>query len=128
MAPNIKAVPTSEYDAVVAVVNTYVDGLREGSSSKVSEAFHKDATMFGFTKGELLSGPIQNLYDFVDQYGKAPNIKVRLDVLAITQTTAVVRVDMEKDAANIDYTDFHTLLKQGGRWKIIAKTFHAYDS
>ena len=84
--------------------------------------------MYGFTNGTKLGGTIRNLYDFVKTNGSAPNIKTRLDVLAITPTTAVVRVDMEGDAIGADYTDFHTLLKEEGSWKVIAKVYHQYDS
>jgi hypothetical protein len=111
----------------VAAANKYVEGLRVGSVDGVAEAFHKDATMYGFTNGELLGGPIKNLYDFVEKNGTAPDIKTRIDVLAITPTTAVVRVDMEKDAMGADYTDFHTLIKLDGTWQIIAKVFHMYE-
>lgn len=124
---NIKTVPTSDYDAVVAQVMKYVDGLRIGKSADVAQGFHDEATMYGFANGVLLGGPIKNLYDFVDAHGDAPDIKVRLDVIAITPSTAVVKVDMEKDAMGADYTDFHTLLKQNGQWKIIAKVFHMYE-
>jgi hypothetical protein len=125
--PNIKVVPTAEYDLVVSAVQLYVDGLRAGRAEDVAMAFHEDAIMYGFTNGELLGGTIRNLYEFVDQNGDAPDIVTRLDVLGITPTTAVVRVDMENDAIGADYTDFHTLLKQVGQWKVIAKTYHQYD-
>jgi hypothetical protein len=127
MSKNIKIVPTAEYDAVVAAVQAYVDGLRVGSVEGVSKAFHQDAVMYGFTNGELLGGSIKNLYDFVEKNGTAPDIATRLDILSITPTTAVVRVDMEKDALGLDYTDFHTLLKQDGQWKVIAKVYHQYE-
>src|SRR3954453_20310470 len=120
MSKNIKIVPTAEYDAVVAAVQACVDGLRVGSVEGVSKAFHQDAVMYGFTNGELLGGPINNLYDFVEKNGTAPHIATRLDILSITPTTAVVRVDMEKDALGLDYTDFHTLLNHDGQWKVIA--------
>ena len=45
----------------------------------------------------------------------------------VTPTTAVVRVDMEKDAAGADYTDFHTLINIDGKWQIVAKVFHMYE-
>ncbi|KAM0713428.1 hypothetical protein Q7P37_010390 [Cladosporium fusiforme] len=129
MSQNIKTIPTSEYDAVVKTVQTYVDGLIAGDNNVLRKAFHSEATMYGLTaQKELLGGPISNLYTFVDQHGKAPQIKVRLDVLGITPTTAVVKVDMEKDAGGFDYTDFHTLIKLDGKWSIIAKTFHTYAS
>jgi hypothetical protein len=127
MSKNIKAVPTSEYNAVIATANLYVEGLRVGSAEGVAQAFHKDAVMYGFTNGELLGGPIKNLFDFVQKNGKAPDITTRLDVLAITPTTAVVRVDMEKDAIGADYNDYLTLIKIDGSWKVIAKVYHQFE-
>ncbi|SOD41808.1 nuclear transport factor 2 family protein [Nitrosovibrio sp. Nv4] len=127
MSKNIKAVPTADYNAVIAVAQKYVDGLRIGSVEGVAEAFHKDAVMYGFTNGELLGGPIANLFDFVKKNGKAPEITTRLDVLAITPTTAVVRVDMEKDAIGADYNDYLTLIRIDGEWKVIAKVYHQFE-
>ena len=127
MSKNIKTVPTQDFEDVVETVAKYVEGLRIGSSEGVAEAFHKDAVMYGFTNGELLGGPIRNLYDFVEKNGTAPDIRTRLDVLAITPTTAVVRIDMEKDAIGADYNDFLTLIKLNGGWKVIAKVYHQFE-
>jgi len=127
VSKNIKTVSTKDFEDVVATVAKYVEGLHVGSISGLAQAFHKDAVMYGFTNGELLGGPIKNLYDFVEKNGTAPYIKTRLDVLAITPTTAIVRVDMEKDAIGADYTDFHTLIKHDGTWHIIAKVYHMYE-
>ncbi|VVM46639.1 hypothetical protein PS925_05319 [Pseudomonas fluorescens] len=127
MSKNIKAVPTAEYNAVIATANQYVEGLRIGSAQGVAQAFHKEAVMYGFTNGELLGGPIKNLFDFVEKNGAAPEISTRLDVLAITPTTAVVRVDMETDAIGADYNDYLTLIKIDGVWKVIAKVYHQFE-
>ena len=127
MSKNIKAVPTAEYNAVIATANQYVEGLRIGSAQGVAQAFHKEAVMYGFTNGELLGGPIKNLFDFVEKNGAAPEISTRLDVLAITPTTAVVRVDMETDAIGADYNDYLTLIKIDGACKVIAKVYHQFE-
>lgn len=127
MSKNLKIIPTQEYEEIVATVMKYVDGLRIGKSSDVAKAFLPDAVMYGFANGKLLAGPIKNLYDFVDENGNAPKIKVRLDVIGVTPSTAVVKVDMEKDAIDADYTDFHTLIKIDGKWSVIAKVFHMYE-
>jgi hypothetical protein len=126
MSKNVKTVPTQDFEDVVATVAKYVEGLHVGKIASLSQAFHKDAVMYGVTSGELLGGPIKNLYDFVEKNGAAPDIKTRIDVLAITPTTAVVRVDMENDVIGADYTDFHTLIKLDGTWQIIAKVYHTY--
>lgn len=126
MSKNIKNVPTQDYEDAVITVALYVEGLRVGSVTVLSQAFHKDAAMYGITGGKLLHGAIKNLYDFVEKNGPAPDIKTRIDVLSITPTTAVLRVDMENDAIGADYTDFHTLIKLDGTWYIIAKVYHMY--
>ncbi|MDT3313521.1 nuclear transport factor 2 family protein [Pseudomonas sp. rhizo66] len=128
MSNNIKAVPTAEYTAVIATANQYVEGLRIGDAQGVAQAFHKEAVMYGFTNGELLGGPIKNLFDFVEKNGAAPHISTRLDVLAITPTTAIVRVDLETDAIGADYNDYLTLIKIGGTWKVIAKVYHQFEA
>ncbi len=124
---NIKNVPVAEYDAVIEAAGKYVEGLRLGDADVVAQAFHKDAVMYGLSNGtSLLGGPIGNLYDFVRANGAAPDIKTHIDVLAITPTTAVVRIDMEKDAINADYNDYLTFIKLDGRWQAIAKVFHQF--
>ena len=127
MSKNIKTVPTKDFEDVVATVDKYVEGLRVGSVAGLTQAFHKDAVMYGLINSELSGGPIKNLYDFVERNGAAPDIKTRIDVLAITPTTAVVRVDMEKDAMGANYTDFHTLIKHYDSWHVIAKVYHTYE-
>ncbi len=128
MSKNIKTVSTKDYEDVVATVGKYVEGLRVGNADGIAEAFHTDAAMYGFTNGELLGGPVANLYDFVRENGTAPDIATRVNILAITPTTAVVRVDMEKDAIGADYTDYHTLIKIDGTWQIVAKVYHMYEN
>lgn len=128
MSKNIKAVSTRDYEAVVAVAARYVEGLRIGNAQVVAEAFHAQAVMYGFTNGQLLGGPVDNLYAFVQSNGAAADITTRLDVLAITPTTAVVRVDMEQDAIGADYNDFLTLIRIDGQWQVIAKVYHQFDA
>ena len=110
---NVKVVSVDEYNAVIEAARHYVDGLRTGDAETVAKAFHKDAIMYGLAGGKsLLGGPIGNLY---------------IDVLAITPTTAVVRIDMEKDAIGADYNDYLTFIKLDGRWQAIAKVFHQFN-
>lgn len=127
MSQNVKAVATRDFDDVIDTANQYVEGLRTGSADRVAKAFHADAVMYGYTDGKLLGGPISNLYGFINDNGKAPDIATRLDVLSITPTTAVVRVDMENDAIGADYNDFLTLIKMEGQWQVVAKVYHQFD-
>lgn len=125
---NTKVVSVDDYNAVLEAAHNYIEGLRTGDADTVAKAFHKEAIMYGLAGGKtLLGGPIGNLYDFVRRNGSAPEIKTHMDVLAITPTTAVVRIDMEKDAIGADYNDYITFIKLDGRWQAIAKVFHQFN-
>lgn len=121
---NINSV--QDYDDVLVVVQGYVEGLKTGNVEQLKKTFHKDAVMYGHLPEGLSQGNIENLYTYVEKFGSAANIKAHLSVLHKTPTTAVVRVEMESDAADEDFTDYHSLIKVDGGWKVIAKLFHLY--
>ena len=130
MTSNIKTIPSSDYTELRRVINDYyVEGLRVGSWEIVSKAFHPDGTMYGWTSvgGPLLGGPASNLKGYIEEHGAAPKMICEVVILAITPTTACVKVDLEQDAGGFSYTDLHTCFKTDGKWQIIAKVFHKYD-
>ncbi|MGH2937200.1 MAG: nuclear transport factor 2 family protein [Solirubrobacterales bacterium] len=116
-----------DFEAVVAAVDTYVKGLRDGDVDQLKEAFDDGAVMYGLTQVGFLGGPIENLYTFIEEHGGAPEVIAHIDVLDITATTAVARVTMENDAMGDDFTDFHELVKLDGKWKIVGKVFHRHE-
>lgn len=117
----------AEYDEVLSVVQGYVEGLRTGNIEQLKKTFHKNAVMYGHLMDSFSEGSIENLYAYIEKFGSAPNIKTHLSVLHKTPTTAIVRVEMENDAANEDFTDYHSLIKIDGQWKVVAKLFHLYN-
>jgi hypothetical protein len=123
---NISAI--SEYEAVVsAVLDGYVQGLKEGNFDKVMTSFHPDATMYGYTGDVLSAGSIHNLTAYMDQFGPGKDMTSHIDVFGMTTTMAVVRLELENAACGLNYTDYHGMMKFDGKWKIVSKMFHAYD-
>jgi len=124
MNKNINAV--QDYEDVLAAMEGYVQGLKTGNVAQLKKTFHQDAIMYGHLRDDLSQGSINNLYTYVEKFGAAPNIKTNLTVLHKTPTTAIVRIEMEHDAADEDFTDYHSLIKINGEWKVISKLFHLY--
>ena len=60
----------------------------------------------------------------MDTVGAGENFKSRIDVLAVEETVAVVRVLEEGWGGSIDFTDFLLLLKLDGEWKCVAKAYN----
>lgn len=127
MAANKNINTVQDYEDVLTAMEGYVNGLKTGNVAELKKTFHKDAIMYGHLGNDLSQGSIDNLYAYVEKFGAASNIKTNLTVLHKTPTTAVVRIEMEHDAADEDFTDFHSLIKIDGAWKVVAKLFHLYD-
>lgn len=124
---NQRTVSANEYNEVANIAAKYVEALRIGNVEMLDEIFHKDCVTYGTVNGQLMGGASNPTDDFINNYGKSPNIVSHIDILDITPTTAVVRVVMAKDAVDSDCNDYLTFLKFDGRWKVIAKVFHQFD-
>ena len=80
--------------------------------------------LFGFLDGKLERGSIEQFYRNVDAVGGGAGFKARVDVVAVEETMAVVRVLEEGWGGRIDFTDYLLLLKIDGEWKCVAKAYN----
>ena len=106
----------SEYDAIAKTVQSYIDGAKSGRGADMQSAFHPDATIFGFSDGEILAGPIQKLFDSVTNDTPASALQARLVNIDIVDTIAAVRVELE-NWNGYRYTDFSRCLKPAANGK-----------
>ena len=113
-----------EYEAVAAAAGKFVKSVAEGNSEYAKTLFTEDAVLFGMLNGVLEHGSIEQFYRNVDTVGAGNNFKARIDVLAVEETVAVVRVLEEGWGYGIDFTDFLLLLKIDGEWKCVAKAYN----
>ena len=113
-----------EYNAVVEAATKFTRSVAEGNSSYARELFTEDACLFGFLNGVMERGSIEQFYRNVDTVGAGEHFKTRIDVLAIEETLAVVRVLEEGWGGSIDFTDVLLLLKIDGQWKCVAKAYN----
>jgi hypothetical protein len=114
-----------DYDAVVAAVTHYVNGGRTGNSSEMRKAFAEQASFFGYVGPDLVAGPIQLLYDWVDANGAAQDLELRFASVDVTGSAASVRLEMDNWQSH-RFTDYLSLVKIDGTWKIVNKTFYMH--
>ena len=107
------------------VVQHYIDGAKSGRGDDMKPAFHEDATIFGYIGPDLFAGPIQKLFDWNDENGPATDIKTEISNIDIAETIAIVRLESDNWTGH-KFTDFFTLLKVDGSWKIMNKVFHLH--
>ncbi len=115
----------SEYDAIADVVQHYIDGAKSGKGDDMKPAFHDDATIFGYAGADLFAGPIQRLFDWVDENGPATGLQARIASIDLIGTVATVRLELDNWTGS-RFTDLFTLLKVDGNWKIMNKVFHLH--
>lgn len=114
----------AEYKAVEAAAMKCVKSVAEGNSRYAKELFVDEAVLFGFLDGKLEHGSIEQFYHNVDTVGAGENFDARIDIVALEETVAVVRVLEEKWGGRIDFTDYLLLLKIDGEWKCVAKAYN----
>lgn len=113
-----------EYKAVETAALKFVKSVAEGNSSYAKELFTDDAVLFGYLDGQLEHGSIEQFYHNVDSVGAGDSFTARVDVVAIEETLAVVRVLEEHWGGRIDFTDYLLLLKINGEWRCVAKAYN----
>ena len=116
---------TNDNEMIEKTVQFYIDGAKSGKGDDMKPAFHKDATIFGYIGDDLFAGPIQKLFDWNDENGPATELETRMASIDVVGTVATVRLESDNWTGH-KFTDFFTLLKVEGTWKIMNKVFHLH--
>lgn len=112
-----------DIQAIRKVMDYYIQGGIQGKSDIMKKAFHADAIMYGQHEGKLAGGPIQNLYDFIDNAPPAKDLKGEVTCIDVHGTVAIVKVEA-RDWNGASFSDRFLLVKDGNDWKILTKVYH----
>jgi hypothetical protein len=113
---------TDDAEQIGALMQTYIEGARSGSSDHMRPIFHELATICGYVGPDLFAGPIGMFYDWHDDNGAAADIKAGELHVDIEGTAATARIEIDNWTGH-RFTDFFTLVRVGGRWQILSKVF-----
>lgn len=115
----------SEEAGVRAAIEHYLQGHATGQGEHFRKAFHADAKLFFIREGKLTQWTAE---EYISRASGKPapdeaQRKRRVDSIDITGDAAVVKLTL--DYPNVVFTDYMSMLKVDGQWKIMNKTFHA---
>jgi hypothetical protein len=118
-------VTETERDAITAAIQLYIDGASKGDGAKLREGFHEDAWMFGSLGGQRYDVPVAKLIELCESQPLDSDGSFEARITSIEQVGDAATVTLEEDGCwgGISFTDFFTLTKIGGQWKIANKTF-----
>ena len=116
----------SEFKAVKATVEKYVEAVRAKDHKICEPYFTKGASCYGLTEGVLTDGDLPWLWKVIDE-AKVSDVTSHIDVLYVDGTIAIARL-LEDGWEGYDFSDYLVLIKLGSDWKVIAKCWHTVRS
>ena len=116
---------SAEEAAARVPLENYLKGHATGDGDYMREAFHTDAKVFSFRDGKLNQWTSA---EFAARFTGAPapdeaQRKRWIESVKITGSAGVGVIVL--DYPTVKFTDYMSLLKVDGEWKIINKTFYA---
>lgn len=116
--------PASEEAAVRAALQHYLDGHATGEASHFEIAFHDVADLYWIADGELQTRTSAAYIDGAPgrPAEDEPERKRWIERVDVTGDAAVGTIVLDYPGARI--TDYMSLLKIDGEWRIVNKIFH----
>jgi hypothetical protein len=118
---------TDEAKAIESVIQSYLDGLHEGDTTKIASAFHPTSALTSIADNGDLSITPRDVW--LDNVRNRPSPKQRGlsrhdEVLSIDLVSSVMAyVKLKCAIPPRFFTDQLSLLKIDGRWQIAQKVF-----
>jgi|GEM_PF-452053 len=116
------------------IINDYIEGSATANVDLLESIFHSNALMSGYFPNPdtgLMEANISSPQPFFNMLASAPstpgdgNYRAEITHLAIQGSTAVATL-VENNLFGVNFIDNFQLLKDNGRWQIIAKLFHVF--
>jgi Putative lumazine-binding len=111
--------------AVRQAVGQYLRAHATGSGEHIKNVFHPELKMFFVREGQIA---FRTAPDYIGGFSGKPAAdeaqrKRRIENVDITGTAAVAKVVL--DYPNATLTDYLSLVKANGEWKVVGKIFHS---
>jgi putative lumazine-binding protein len=115
----------ADFDAITAAIRLYIDGVAEGDTAKLAEAFRPDARMYGAIGSQRYDMPINEFFEHVAEHPADVDgtFAARITSIVHAGDAAGAVVVEENHLGTLTFVDYLTLCRSDGRWRIANKTF-----
>jgi len=116
----------SALEQITKAVDNYFKGMYHSDTERLKKAFHPDAHLKGYIKGNLADIPLQDWLKKIEETpppaDNGEEYDMKIVSVDITDTAACVKVaDLY---LGLRFTDYLSLLKIENNWVIVNKTFY----
>ena len=116
---------TDEKSSVRVPLENYIKGHETGDGEYIKKAFHTEGNMIFVRDGKYMT---RSFAEYIRGFTGKPaadekDRKRSIEAIDVVGNAAVAKVIL--DYPTVKFTDYFTLLKIDGEWKIINKSFNA---
>jgi hypothetical protein len=120
---------STERDIIIKVIDkSYVKAIHNGNNPEaIAEGFHPGFNLLGVRDGYLTKYPIYTWIESTRRRAEAdkkPNgvTTAKYPMIDITNGVAIAKIELYKNGKQI-FTDYLSLYKIKGKWKIVSKVY-----
>ena len=118
-----------ERGAIEAVIRDYLDGMIYGQFEKIESAFHPQSMVAGHFDGTYYFVTRQQFIDILKtDTPLKPGTPYNSSIESVDITGDAASAKVIDDCLGTTFTDYLTLIKDGGRWQIVNKAFYDHAS
>jgi hypothetical protein len=114
-----------DYDAIVKVIELYINGAGKGDIKLMRKAFHPEARLFGEAHGERYDIGMEKYFELSVKNPLNDGGKYRARIISVEQFGPAAAVVLAEDGCwgAVSFVDIFSLNRTTGGWKIVNKTF-----
>jgi len=119
------SVADADLTAIEAVIEDYFEGMYLSDTKRLERAFHANARIAGHDEGTLIDNPIDKFIAFVGRVTPPSDEgePFEMEIISVDIQGAAAAVKVKDLYKGLRFTDYLSLLKIDGTWKIVSKTF-----
>jgi Putative lumazine-binding len=118
--------PGIDDDEIRAVARSYVEGMISADESALRAAFHPSASIIGNYQGAVEWLPVDGFIAEVLAVGASAPAEDAWEFVSLDITGDAAVAKTRCAYAGAQFTDYLSLLKIEGRWKIVAKLYRLH--
>jgi hypothetical protein len=107
-----------------AALDLYLKGQATGDGEYYRRAFHPDAKIQGNRDGKLVSRTREEFAAGAGGQPAADEAQRKRRIVSVDVVDDAAFAKLELDYPKVKFTDYMTLLKVDGEWKIMSKVYH----
>ncbi|MBV7379671.1 nuclear transport factor 2 family protein [Maritimibacter dapengensis] len=116
---------TQEVDEVTLVMESYIQGTREGDAELLRRVFHPEAMVAGWFGGDLLLRRPDGFIARAASTESGPNYKATIGSISVIGRTATATIYEDGLWDDRSFVNLFQLIRDAGNhWVITAKLFH----